>query len=330
MFNDNTDPMLDTNMVDRLEQKVHMMEELGIDDPITFSSRTLIQATFPHSKKHADEVGTLVLHNGNLTITMYSRNGLPYGHYPRLIMCWLTKEAIRRNAVLPIDQARVIPLGNSLNQFFAELGISHGKYTTGRTKRIAGPQVKAIRDHLNRLVNTIISIDYVANHGDIYHEALTECYMENTPIASKTHYWWSDKHKGIQSDTKSYIELSEDFFRELVDGAVPLDTVHLAQLKKYPLAIDLYCWATYRISYQKHDTYVTWEQLKAQLGTGYPTTAQGLRDFKKKVKKAISQVKKAWPEAGIELWTGGVKLVGHTPAVMKKDIPINPDLPPQF
>lgn len=50
MFNDNTDPMLDTNMVDRLEQKVHMMEELGIDDPITFSSRTLIQATFPHSK----------------------------------------------------------------------------------------------------------------------------------------------------------------------------------------------------------------------------------------------------------------------------------------
>ena len=55
MFNDNTDPMLDTNMVDRLEQKVHMMEELGIDDPITFSSRALIQATFPHSKKHADE-----------------------------------------------------------------------------------------------------------------------------------------------------------------------------------------------------------------------------------------------------------------------------------
>ena len=106
--------------------------------------------------------------------------------------------------------------------------------------------------------------------------------------------------------------------------------MHLAHLKRYPLAIDLYCWATYRISYHKGDTRVTWEQLKAQLGTGYPTTAQGLRDFKKKVKKAISQVKKAWPEAGIELWTGGVKLVGHTPAVMKKDIPINPDLPPQF
>jgi hypothetical protein len=36
MFNDNTDPMLDTNMVDRLEQKVHMMEELGIDDYYIF------------------------------------------------------------------------------------------------------------------------------------------------------------------------------------------------------------------------------------------------------------------------------------------------------
>ena len=150
--------------------------------------------------------------------------------------------------------------------------------------------------------------------------------MINTVVATEAFYWW-EAHDELPY---AYVELSTEFFRELIDGAVPLDTTHLAQLKKYPLAIDLYCWATYRISYQQHDTHLTWQQLKAQLGTGYPTTAQGLRDFKKKVKKAISQVKKAWPEAGIELWTGGVKLVGHTPAVMKKDIPINPDLPPQF
>ena len=325
MFNDNTDPMLDTNMVDRLEQKVHMMEELGIDDPITFSSRALIQATFPHSKKHADEVGTLVLHNGNLTITMYSRNGLPYGHYPRLIMCWLTKEAIRRNAVLPIDQARVIPLGDSLNQFFAELGISHGKYVSGQTKRVDGRQIKAIQEHLHRLFNTVISIDQTRK-VDTRNGKATVQSMINTVVATEAFYWW-EAHDELPY---AYVELSVEFFRELIDGAVPLDTVHLAHLKRYPLAIDLYCWATYRISYQQHDTHLTWQQLKAQLGTGYPNTPQGMRNFKKKAKKAIEQVKKAWPEAGIELWDNGVKLVGHTPAVMKKDIPINPDLPPQF
>ena len=74
-------------------------------------------------------------------------------------MYWLTKKAIQQNASLPIDQARVIPLGNSLNQFFAELGISHGKYVSGQTKRVDGRQIKAIQEHLHRLFNTVISID---------------------------------------------------------------------------------------------------------------------------------------------------------------------------
>ena len=268
-------------MVDRLEQKVHMMEELGIDDPITFSSRTLIQATFPHSKKHADEVGTLVLHNGNLTITMYSRNGLPYGHYPRLIMCWLTKEAIRRNAVLPIDQARVIPLGDSLNQFFAELGISHGTYTSGRTKRVDGRQIKAIQEHLHRLFNTVISIDQTRK-VDTRNGKATVQSMINTVVATEAFYWW-EAHDELPY---AYVELSTEFFRELIDGAVPLDTTHLAQLKKYPLAIDLYCWATYRISYQQHDTHLTWQQLQSPTRHRIPQHTPRHAKFQKESQKS--------------------------------------------
>ena len=326
MFNDNTDPMLDTNMVDRLEQKVHMMEELGIDDPITFSSRTLIQATFPHSYRIDRQGKELTLTNGNLTITMYGRYGLPYGHYPRLILCWLTKQALRRQ-YLPISEARIIPLGDNLNQFLRDVGILKGITPDGGVKRADGRQLKYLQEQMRRLFTTVIGIDVTGKNGVKTTERLT-----SFPISCDTYFEWWDITNPANDDLYdySYINLSEDFYREIVEGAVPLDMLHLAQISRKPLAIDLYCWATYRISYQKHDTHLTWQQLKAQLGTGYPNTPQGMRDFKKKVKKAIEDVKAAWPEAGIELWTGGVKLVDHTPAVMKKDIPINPDLPPQF
>ena len=136
-----------------------------------------------------------------------------------------------------------------------------------------------------------------------------------------TYFEWWDITNPANDDLYdySYINLSEDFYREIVEGAVPLDMLHLAQISRKPLAIDLYCWATYRISYHKGNTRVTWQQLKAQLGTGYPNTPQGMRDFKKKVIKAIEDVKAAWPEAGITTWENGVRLTGTNPAITKKD-----------
>ena len=257
---------------------------------------------------------------------MYGRYGLPYGHYPRLILCWLTKQALRRQ-YLPISEARIIPLGDNLNQFLRDVGILKGITPDGGVKRADGRQLKYLQEQMRRLFTTVIGIDVTGKNGVKTTERLT-----SFPISCDTYFEWWDITNPANDDLYdySYINLSEDFYREIVEGAVPLDMLHLAQISRKPLAIDLYCWATYRISYQKHDTHLTWQQLKAQLGTGYPNTPQGMRDFKKKAKKAIEQVKKAWPEAGIELWDNGVKLVGHTPAVMKKDIPINPDLPPQF
>ena len=184
MFNDNTDPMLDTNMVDRLEQKVHMMEELGIDDPITFSSRTLIQATFPHSYRIDRQGKELTLTNGNLTITMYGRYGLPYGHYPRLILCWLTKQALRRQ-YLPISEARIIPLGDNLNQFLRDVGILKGITPDGGVKRADGRQLKYLQEQMRRLFTTVIGIDVTGKNGVKTTERLT-----SFPISCDTYFEW--------------------------------------------------------------------------------------------------------------------------------------------
>ena len=246
---------------------------------------------------------------------MYGRYGLPYGHYPRLILCWLTKQALRRQ-YLPTSEARIIPLGDNLNQFLRDVGILKGITPDGGIKRADGRQLKYLQEQMRRLFTTVIGIDVTGKNGVKTTERLT-----NFPISCDTYFEWWDITNPANDDLYdySYINLSEDFYREIVEGAVPLDMLHLAQISRKPLAIDLYCWATYRISYHKGNTRVTWQQLKAQLGTGYPNTPQGMRDFKKKVIKAIEDVKAAWPEAGITTWENGVRLTGTNPAITKKD-----------
>jgi len=51
-------------------------------------------------------------------------------------------------------------------------------------------------------------------------------------------------------------------------------------LKKSPLALDVYCWLTYRLCYLKTKTEVPWPALRGQFGARYPDTQRGLINFK--------------------------------------------------
>jgi Plasmid encoded RepA protein len=64
----------------------------------------------------------------------------------------------------------------------------------------------------------------------------------------------------------STVTLGEPFFEEIVRGPVPIDTRALRALTRLPLAIDLYVWLTYRMSYLKEPTMVPWELLSLQTG----------------------------------------------------------------
>lgn len=321
---DNT-PNLDGSnaRIYELENQIRMYEEFGIRDPFCFSSRRLIQATFPHSHRVGNEIKLV---NGNMDVTMYSRKGLPYGHYPRLIMCWLTREALRRNATMHIDEARRIPLGSSLNRFLEEIGIIRGMYATAKEnssseqkqsaeynpkKRASGATYAALRKQMEKLFSTTISVDFVTTRPGI-----SGTGWNSVQISEEGYLWWENDESVVTPD--SYVVLSAKFFRELVDGAVPLNPVHIAQLSRSPMAIDLYSWATYRIATHKGFTRVTWEQLKGQIGTGYPNTVEGRNHFRKNARIALKRVKEAWPEAGISDWGDGLDLRGKEPAVPKE------------
>ena len=68
-------------------------------------------------------------------------------------------------------------------------------------------------------------------------------------------------------------------------------------IKKSALAIDIYMWSTYKYSYTKEPTVITWDQLQTQFGSDYADDAQGKRNFRKKFEKELKKVQSVFPEA---------------------------------
>jgi hypothetical protein len=97
-------------------------------DDMAFSARELVQATLPHQTPPGNPpVWSRV--NGNYTLRIRpgyktdpkTKNdvciGYPYGNVPRLLLFWLTTEAIRTGN-------RRLELGGSLAGFMRELGLN--------------------------------------------------------------------------------------------------------------------------------------------------------------------------------------------------------------
>ena len=85
---------------------------------------------------------------------------------------------------------------------------------------------------------------------------------------------------------KSSLLLGQNFFDEIIKNPIPLDIDALKALKRSPLAIDIYCWLTYRMSYLEKPTKISWLSLKNQFGAEYSE----LRDFKKNFLKHLKKV----------------------------------------
>ncbi len=87
--------------------------------------------------------------------------------------------------------------------------------------------------------------------------------------------------------------LSTDFYDELVAHAAPIDLRALQALKGSPLALDIYSWLTYRMSYVRKPCLIPWEALQTQFGADYAR----LRDFKRKFLGHLADVLHIYPAA---------------------------------
>ena len=88
----------------------------------------------------------------------------------------------------------------------------------------------------------------------------------NALIARRTEFWWNPKRPAESTLWESKIELSEDFFNEIINHPMPLDMNTLKALKRSSLGLDLYLWGTYRTFTLTRPLRLSWRQVYLQFG----------------------------------------------------------------
>jgi hypothetical protein len=254
-----------------------------------FMARAMVQATLPHKKVVGNEFER---RNGNYTLTLLapSKIGLPYGTVPRLLLAWLTTEAVK-------TQSRELELGDSLAGFMRELGMS----PTGGARG----DITRLKDQARRLFSCTVSatFDDAKKHADMGYR-----------LADKSVLWWEAKDPEQAGLWKSTVTLSEAFFSELVAHPIPVDLRALKALKKSPMALDTYCWLTYRASYAKRPSFIPWSVLAFQFGSEY--TRQ--RDFKAAFLAELRKVVTVYGGVQVEATDEGLLVRPSLPHIGKR------------
>ncbi|MFN9732408.1 MAG: replication protein RepA, partial [Pseudomonadota bacterium] len=207
-------PSVERLITEALAIQAEEAQEAGA---IGFMARAMVQATLPH-RRVAGPV--FERKNGAFRLTLLAppETGLPYGTVPRLLLAWLTTEAVR-------TRERELVLGESMSGFMRELGLVP---TGGRWGSIT-----RLKDQTTRLFASTVSAVY--KDGE-------QTRLLNRSIADEATLWWHPKSPNQAGLWQSTVLLSEPFFREMIERPVPVDMRALKALKRSPLALDAYVW----------------------------------------------------------------------------------------
>ena len=256
-----------------------------------FMARTMALCSLPRSNPGNRHQYKRVNGPYKLILSRTGEYKLPHGSNPRLILAWISTEAVRTGS-------REIVLGRSLSEFMRRLGISS---TDGRGQA-------RLRNQMKRLFNCSVQLNYTAGERETSATAL---------VAELTDFWWNPKRPDQTGLWESKVRLSEAFFNEIVSHPVPLDLTTLKALKRSPLGLDLYLWLTYR-TFTLHDPLrLTWRLLYSQFGTD-PAKASDkftVRSFREKVLREFKKIKLAWPELNYATAKGVLILLPSVPHI---------------
>lgn len=248
-----------------------------------YMARIVVQASMPYKKVKGNEYKRK---NGNYKLVMFAPSdiGLPYGTIPRIVISWMTTEAVK-------TMSRELFLGNTLNDFLYELGMVPSGGRWGSTTRV--------KDQIKRMSGSHISCFY--DDKDSFS-------LDSMKLIKKANLWWSPKDPNQGSLFDSTLTLEEEFFKEITSNPIPVDLRALKSLSKSPMAIDIYNWLTYRMSYLKQNTNIPFESLQVQFGGEYKTDRFGRSNFKKEFLKQLKKVHMVYKKANIEEFDKGIIL----------------------
>lgn len=255
-----------------------------------FLASQLVQCTLPHTDPGPVELWTRT--NGNVTLGVRSgidistkqRIGIPYGVIPRLLLFWINTEAVR-------TKNRRLELGPNLSTFMTALGLDPSR---GGVRSDAA----RLRDQMARLFRATISFQQKGIGKD------PSRFMDMRVAFAGEFNWWDPKHATQSSLWSEWIMLSEELFESITAAPVPVQLEALRALRKSPLALDLYAWATHKafsVSRRGEAQYVPWDGLLQQLGAEY----SDVKNFKKNANDAFKKIQLVYPGLKLQRESGG-------------------------
>ena len=304
----------DRPMLTRAQQKLmaaadDIWNEHAKEKDAAYIARQLVQATLPH-KSPGNQLSIWKRTNGNLTLAIQpgvsiqtgKTYGYPFGTIPRLLLFWMTTEALR-------TKSRRIELGHSLAGFMEGLGLNPDNGSVGAKRSDA----RRLKNQMERLFQARISfnINLEKNH-------LSGHAWLNMEVAPEGGLWWDHNNPGQLDIWESWIKLGEKFYKSIIASPVPVDIRALRALKNSALALDLYAWLTYE-SYKAHTNnegrFVSWKLLNSQFGSDYST----VKNFSAAVRKQLTKIKQVYPSLQLGQKHGGVEILPSSfPAIMEK------------
>ena len=274
-----------------------------------YLARQFVQATLPHSDPKAD---TWSRQNGNFTLGIQAgfniktgqSYGLPYGIIPRLLLFWITTEALR-------TKSPRLELGASMAAFMREVGLNPSR---GGVRSDA----RRLQVQMTRLFQARISFMQDLREGENEGSAWL-----NMQISRKGVLWWNPKTPQQGTLWNSWIELERDFFEAITAAPVPVDTRALKALKSSPLALDLYalvCYEAFRVQRTGRTRFISWHSLAKQLGSNYEGE-NAVKELGRKARAALRKISAVMPSLKLGDIKGGLTVLpGSLPA-----IPANPN-----
>jgi Plasmid encoded RepA protein len=270
-----------------------------------FMAQQLIRCTLPHSDP--GNIPRWLRRSGNSALVLQpgwdidkDRSvGYPYGIIPRLLLFWIITEAIR-------TKSRRLTLGSSLAQFTRAVGLD----PSGGGKR---SDHKRIQEQMRRLFKCHITFQATAEQPN----GSQGEGQRDMPVAPEHQLWWHP-HPEQTALWESWIELGEKFFQAILAAPVPLDMRALKELKRSPLALDLYAWVCYRafaiVQKNQQPQFTAWTVLMRQLGADYNDP----KNFKKKAAVTLRKIATLYPGLSIGKAKGGFTIHASRLAVPQK------------
>jgi hypothetical protein len=253
----------------------------------------MITSALPHSKVNGNTYKR-TCGNYTLAITNGYDSTLPYGSYPRIILSWIITEAIR-------TKSREIYLGESLSDFMRQLDISVTGGKTGSFNRFKQQFLSLMTSHITYTFADPRSKKIIVINFHVADAVRFSC----------------DSHEDF---FKAKVILDENFFNEIIRYPIPVDKKALNVLMSSSLALDIYFWLTYKMSYIKKETKISFDSLKAQFGFGYNDTKYGRYEFRRKFVIQLKFVLALYNAAKVNICEDGIYLQPSPTHVKKKGI----------